>query len=81
MSDNKCTSGCKTQDHKSWGECVGAKTLELSPHVNGEYGSRQKKWDGELNAYESAVRQGVQPVGTKLHQTQKALKEAENGSN
>lgn len=53
------------------------KGIQLSPHVNDDYGTRQKAWDSELNHYESAVRQGVNPAGTKRAQVDKALKEAE----
>lgn len=38
---------------------------------------RQKKWDRELNAYESAVRQGVQPDGTTMPKIEKAMKASE----
>ena len=71
-SRKNCTSGCMTGGHKTWGECLRAKGLQVSPAVNGEYGAKQKAWDKELSSYESAVRQGVQPRGTK----QKLIDEA-----
>lgn len=72
-----CSTACPTQDHKSWGECVRSKGLQLSPHVNGEYAVRQKAWDSELDHYASAVRQGLSPAGTKRHQVDAAIKEAD----
>lgn len=76
-SKKKCTSGCPTGGHKSWGECARAKSLQLSPAVNGEYGKRQKAWDKELASYESAVKQGVQPRGTKQHLIDEAMATSE----
>lgn len=71
-----CSSSCPTQDHKSWGECVRSKGLQLSPAINDLYGTRQRAWDRELDSYQSAVRQGLEPVGTKQHQIDAAFKEA-----
>jgi hypothetical protein len=39
--------------------------------------TRQKKWDKELDAYESAVRQGVQPEGTTMPKIQQAMRVSE----
>jgi len=72
-----CSSSCATKDHASWGECVRSKGLQLSPAVNDGYGTRQKAWDRELDNYESAVRQGLSPDGTKQSHIDKAFKEAE----
>lgn len=36
--------------------------------------TRQKKWDSELNAYESAIAQGVQPGGTTLPKIEHAMR-------
>jgi hypothetical protein len=74
-----CSSSCATKDHKSYGECLRAKSLQVSPQVNEVYRSKQKKWDSDLNHYESAVRQGLQPEGTQRHQVDAAFREAENG--
>lgn len=72
-----CSSTCPTRDHKTYGECLRAKGIQLSPAVNGEYGSRQKQWDKDLDHYDSARRQGVEPDGTQRWQVDKAMKEAE----
>lgn len=82
MSDIKsvevCSSSCLTKDHENWGECVRSKGLQLSPAVNGDYGTRQKAWDKELDNYESACRQGLEPRSTKQWATDQALKEADS---
>lgn len=74
-----CSSSCVTQDHRTWGECVRAKGLQLSPAVNDLYSAKQKKWDRELDGYESAVRQGLSPAGTQQHNVDAAFKEADRG--
>jgi len=74
-----CSSACKTKDHKSWGECVRSKGLQLSPAVNDGYSTKQRAWDRELDSYESAVRQGLEPAGTKQRHVDAAIKEAEHG--
>ena len=76
---NFCSSSCLTKDHRSWGECIRAKGLQVSPAVNDGYATRQSAWDKELNSYESAVSQGLGPAGTKQHHVDTAFKEAENG--
>lgn len=73
----KCSSSCTTRDHKSWGECVRAKGLQLSPAINDTYGTKQKAWDRELDNFESATRQGLDPAGTKQHHIDAAIKKAE----
>lgn len=72
----KCSSSCTTKDHSSWGECVRSKGLQVSPAINDTYSTRQKSWDKELDNYESARRQGLEPRGTKQHHVDAAFKEA-----
>lgn len=75
-----CSSSCLTRDHKTWGECVRGKGLRLSPAVNDGYATRQRTWDRELDGYQSAVRQGLEPKGTKQHHVDAAFREADSGS-
>lgn len=72
----KCSSSCLTKDHSSWGECIRAKGLQVSPHINDTYSTKQRKWDRELDSFASATRQGVNPAGTQQHQIDAAMKEA-----
>jgi hypothetical protein len=77
LRSSACTSVCPTQDHASWGACVRAKGLQVSPAVNEQYGTRQRALDSDLNHYESAVRQGLSPTGTSRHKVDAAIKEAD----
>jgi len=72
-----CSSTCATRDHKTYGECIRAKGLQLSPHVNESYSTGQRAWDRELDNYESAVRQGLEPESTKQWAIDKAVREAD----
>lgn len=58
-----CTSGCPTQDHSSWGECLRSKNLTVN-HT--EAVGKQKYLDNELSRYRSAVKSGVEPRSTKM---------------
>lgn len=71
-----CRTGCRTQDHASWGECLRAAAVRtyLASPSKGLDGTAQKKWDRELELYRQARRQGVQPDGTKTNQIMSALK-------
>lgn len=75
-----CASSCKTQDHATYGECLrskGVATTGLETTSPSFAMSRQKKWDKELNAYEDAVRQGVQPAGTTMAKVEYAMRASE----
>ena len=72
----KCTSGCRTRDHRSYFECIagkGVKTYLASPS-KGLDGTAQKKWDKELADYRAARRQGIQPDGTKARHIEEAVR-------
>jgi hypothetical protein len=74
----RCSAACLTKDHRTFGECMRSKNLKVSPAVNDTYATRQKAWDRELDGFESATRQGLNPTGTKQHHVDAAFKEAEN---
>lgn len=48
-----------------------SKNINLNPHLADT--QLQKNWDGELDAYRDAVRQGVQPAGTTTKHVRKAM--------
>lgn len=76
MKGERCTSGCRTKDHASYGECLqdkGVKTYLASPS-KGLDGTKQKKWDAELSAYANARKQGIQPDGTTMQKVTQAIK-------
>lgn len=72
-----CRTGCHTQDHDNWGDCLRASNIQMSTgDANGsavENGWTKKKWDNELNLYKQARAQGIQPDGTSTAKIQKAL--------
>jgi hypothetical protein len=72
---DNCASSCVEGGHPSWGACVRAKRLNLNPNLAGR--SAQKAWDRELDSYESAVRQGVQPDSTRQDAIDRAMRESD----
>lgn len=55
-----CSSSCRTQDHKNWGECVRSKGLQIADvdaHVANGSIKRQ------INEYVSCRKEGMQPDG------------------
>lgn len=75
----KCSSGCRTRDHRSYFECVsgkGVKTYLASPS-RGLDGTAQKRWDKELAAYRAARRQGIQPDGTTMTKVEDAVRRSD----
>lgn len=70
-----CTTGCLTQDHTSYGDCLRAKALHVAycDSSAGRDATRQKRWDAELDRYADARRQGIQPAGTTGAQIDRAF--------
>lgn len=70
-----CTSGCVTQDHESYGECLRAKSLRVAycNSASGQDYTAQKKWDADLAAYKDARAQGIQPSGTDRSKVDRAV--------
>jgi hypothetical protein len=68
MKNPNCRSGCKTQDHESYSDCLQAANFGFAgcfPSRQGWDKDKEKNWDKELDSYYSAVRQGVEPISTK----------------
>jgi hypothetical protein len=64
MTGENCTSGCRTKDHATWGECMRSKRMLVGAMDPGHV----KKWDGELYDYRDLRAQGIQPAGTtRMH--------------
>lgn len=63
---SNCTSGCRTKDHATYAECLADKAIKtyLASPSKGLDGTRQKEWDGRLEAYRKARKEGIQPDGT-----------------
>lgn len=68
MTNSNCRSGCKTQDHESYSDCLQEANFGFTgcfPTRRGWDKDKEKTWDKELDSYYSAVRQGVEPISTK----------------
>lgn len=59
-----CTTGCRTQDHASYGECLRSKAVRI-PAMPVEALGIQKKADKNLDAYADARKVGIQPASTR----------------
>jgi hypothetical protein len=72
---SNCSTGCPTQDHANWGECMRSKHLNLNPNL----ANTQKtiSTERELQAYRDARRQGVRPDGTTMAKVEQAMKISE----
>jgi hypothetical protein len=68
----RCSSTCVTKDHRTFGECLRSKNLQLNPNLADT--GRSKAWDGELQSYRDARRQGVQPAGTTKAKVEEAMR-------
>ena len=69
-----CRSGCKTQDHESYGDCLQAANLRIAySGIGGGDATTQKRWDKNLADYKRARELGIQPVGTKPSQVRAAF--------
>jgi hypothetical protein len=73
-----CRTGCKTQDHANWGECARAANLSISAGESAPafYAGKQydnKTWNRELNAFDSAVADGISPEGTTMDKVASAV--------
>ena len=72
-----------TADHSNCDSnpCFGckAKGLQLSTgDANGRAAMPKRKWEGELQAYRNARKQGIQPAGTTMEKIVAAEKASEN---
>ena len=67
----RCSSTCATKDHRTFGECMRGKNLQLNPNLSNTGAS--KAWDAELSAYRDARAQGIQPAGTTAAKVREAV--------
>lgn len=74
-----CRSGCRTQDHRSYHECLRAASTRIAyagRNGGGDY-TEQKKWDQELDLYRKVRKEGIQPDGTKMHKIVDAMRQSD----
>jgi hypothetical protein len=70
---SKCRTGCRTQNHASWGEC--ARAANLSTMV-GEGVQINRQGEKDLDHYRKARAQGLQPKSVKRKFVDATLKAA-----
>ena len=69
-----CRTGCPTQDHANWGDCLRSSNLEFGTgDANSNATQPKKKFEAELQAYRDARKQGIQPTGTSMAKIQQAV--------
>ena len=71
-----CASSCKKQNHRSYGECLRDKGLAVTglESTNSSFTREaQKSFNSEVDLYESAVRQGIQPESTNRKDVEAAI--------
>lgn len=71
-----CRTGCpQPGSHRSWGECARAAHLRVAYcGIGGGDASAQRKWDGELEAYRRARKEGIRPDGTRMRKIEEAVR-------
>jgi Tfp pilus tip-associated adhesin PilY1 len=69
-----CRTGCLTKDHATWGDCLRASNIEMNAgDASSTKAMSKSKWNGELDAYQAARDQGIQPAGTRMGQIKAAV--------
>lgn len=70
---SNCTSGCPTPGaHRTWGECMRAKSIRMGYIESGMDATRERQWQSELSFARGAMEQGILPDNT----TRKAVEHA-----
>lgn len=77
-----CSSGCPTQDHETYGQCMRSKR-QMVGFARSAYGAdktRDRLHERELSLYRELRQQGIQPDGTGMAKLKFAERmSAENG--
>lgn len=71
---SNCTSGCLTQDHATYGQCLKSKSPKVTTADTrkGDYAFRSN-WNQEIKEYRDARRQGIQPKTSSLGDIRQAV--------
>lgn len=67
-----CSSGCRSKTCDSYGACLRNKHIQVDEHALA-HGAEEKAKNRELDLYESARRQGIQPDTTKTTDIRRAV--------
>lgn len=74
-----CSTGCPTQDHRSYGECMRSKK-QMVGFARSAYGAdktKDKLHERELTLYKELRSQGIQPDGTGMKKLEFAKRMSE----
>lgn len=77
MSNPNCRSGCKTQDHDSYSDCLQSANLAFAgcfPTRQGWDKDKEKKDNKEIQSYWDATKQGIEPRSTRQKDIDAAVK-------
>jgi hypothetical protein len=77
MSNSNCRSGCKTQDHESYSECLQAANFGFAgcfPTRQGWDKDKENRDNKEIQSYWDATRQGIEPRSTRQKDIDAAVK-------
>lgn len=66
MTEQTCTTGCRTRDHSSYAECLRSKNVAPAGINESASVAHGKLWETEIREYRSARAQGIQPKSTQL---------------
>jgi hypothetical protein len=73
-----CRSGCATQDHRSYAECLQEANVAISATVTSPFGFLYDKTKKDLSAYRTARLNGIQPEGTTVEKVRAAEQASRN---
>ena len=67
-----CRSGCRTQNHASYAECLQAANVTIAATVTSPANFLFDKTKKDLRAYQTARTNGIQPEGTTIEKVRAA---------
>lgn len=75
MSGENCTSGCRTKDHETYGQCLASKSpaSKNSTQSTDRLYGMEKRNAQEIGEYRAARAQGIQPATTQLPDIRRAV--------
>lgn len=72
LSQSNCRSGCKTQDHDSYAQCLQAANPTINATAASNMASMWSKTKSDLAAYRTARANGIQPESTSIAKVREA---------
>lgn len=77
MKNTNCRSGCKTQDHESYSDCLQEANFGFAgcfPTRQGWDKDKEKRDNKEIESYWAATKQGIEPISTRKKDIDAAVK-------